>query len=284
MLLKLAYSNFWISLTAAGHVFLTQFCLGLALDGRPAAVALATMMMVYTFAKAIHLDAQADLVNDPERTEFLLRNRVLLVGVALALYAACLLWLRTQGCLWLGLFPFVTALLYDLKWLPRSWRYRRLKDIPGVKSAVVAFTWSVVVGFGPVLLASTQVPTLCLLGWLLWNCLLWFVNTVYFDLGDMRGDELEGTRTLPLVLGFRGTLILLWSLTGLAAVLLELLRQQGGLAPGAIWAHGVEVYTLGYLVAARRPDTDLGFWCDVVADGQGIAAALLVLAALLLGN
>lgn len=279
MFLKLAYSNLWISLSAAGHVLLTQFCLGLELRAWPAFLAFSTMYMVYTLAKAVHFDPQADAVNDPERTRFLCRWRFWLIGLATVLYAGSLVWLWPRGLVWLALFPFVTAVLYDFRLLPSGWRYRRLKDIPGVKSLVVGLTWGVVVTLFPVLLAEgPSSKGWVVAGWALWNSLLWFVNTVYFDIGDMEGDRLEGTQTLPLVLGLGSTLRLLWLTTLIAWCLLGGLLASGQLPAQAVWAHGLELYALVYLTAARSPGKDLGFWCDVVADGQGVLAALLVLA------
>ena len=275
ILLHLAYSNLWISCTAAGFVILNQSCLGLARDPRPCILAFATMFMVYTFAKAIHFDPLADQVNDPERTAFLVRWRKPLVAAAVSLYGVALALGYRWGVTWLCILPFLTALLYDLKWLPASWRYRRLKDIPGVKSLVVAVTWSLVTVLFPALLAGSP-PGPGLIVLLVWNTLLWFVNTAFFDLGDMQGDALEGTRTLPLVLGFANTRRLLLLLTLMAAGLLEAARWQGLLPEQAGWANLISLYTAAFVMAAR-PEEDLGFLCDVVADGIGVVGGLLAL-------
>lgn len=275
-LLAFAYSNLWISLTALGFVRVTQVVLGLPYEPLSGLLAFATMFMVYTFAKAVHFDPEADKVNDPERTRFLLRWRKLLVSSALFFYGVAL-WLSwSRGLTWLCLMPFGVALLYDLKWLPRHWRYRRLKDIPGVKSLVVAITWALVTVFFPLLLApgcSVHPAGLGLL--LFWNTLLWFVNTVFFDLGDMQGDALEGTRTLPLVLGFSRTRRMLLALTLLAAAVLEFARWQGWLPPVVAWANLISLYTASFVWAAREGE-DLGFLCDVVADGVGIFGGILL--------
>lgn len=275
LLLHLAYSNLWISLNAAGFVLLNQKLMGFPLEARPAWLAFATMFMVYTFAKAVHFDPKADAVNDPQRTAFLMRWRVPLIGSACALYLWALWVSWSIGVLWLCLVPFLTALLYDLKWLPARWRYRRLKDIPGVKSLVVALTWALVTVMFPACLAQQSPQGLPVV--FLWNALLWFVNTVFFDLGDMQGDALEGTETLPLVLGFTRTRLLLLALTGLASGLLEWARLQGQLPPCAAWANLVSLYTAAFVAGAQSPETDLGFLCDVVADGVGILAGLLAL-------
>lgn len=276
VLLQLAYSNLWISATAAGFTWANQRLLGLQWDGLSGYLAFATMFMVYTFAKAIHFDPQADCVNDPERTSFLLRWRKPLIASAASCYALALGLAQARGLAWLCLLPFLTAVLYDLKWLPAGWRYRRLKDIPGVKSLVVALTWALVTVLLPALLGPPLDPLLVALVFL-WNTLVWFVNTAFFDLGDMRGDALEGTRTLPLVLGFQRTRRLLLGLTFVAAALLEWGLWQGLLEPGSRWINLVTLYSAAYVGWARDPDQDLGFTCDVVADGIGLVAWLMAL-------
>jgi 4-hydroxybenzoate polyprenyltransferase len=275
VLLDLAYCNLWIALSAAGEVLVNQQLLGLPLQWQSSYLAFATMFMVYTFAKTMHFDPQADAVNDPERTALLLRWRRPLIAEALLLYALAL-WLGHQHgvALWC-LFPFATAILYEIKLLPAGWRYRRLKDIPGVKSTVVAGTWAVTTLWMPVLVAgSVPVGTGLLL---FWNFLLWFVNTVFFDMGDMKGDRLEGTRTLPLVLGFRRCRALLLLLSGVAAVTLWWGLRQELVGPWASWANLLSLYTFAYVLAARHEEQDLGFLCDVVADGIFLFGAVLLL-------
>ena len=151
-----------------------------------------------------------------------------------------------------------------------------MKDIPGVKSLVVALTWAAVTVFFPVALAS---PTngIGIVWMLVWHSLLWLVNTIFFDVGDMAGDALEGTRTLPLVLGFATTRRLLMVLALLAAAWLWVGIRGDWLAPAAIGANLVSLYSLAYVWALRDENQESGFLCDVVADGIGLVGALAVL-------
>ncbi len=274
MLLYLAYTNLWIALSAAGEVLVTQVLLGLPTGGVAVFLAFAVMYMVYTFAKTIHLDPLADAINDPQRTALLLRWRWPLAISATLLYALALVWGSERGVAFWCLFPFLTALAYDLKWLPAGLRYRRLKDIPGVKSAVVASTWAVTTVWLPVVLSGTCPRGTWLL--LVWSFLIWFVNTVFFDLGDIPGDRLEGTQTLPLILGFRRCRQLLLAVSAVAAATLWWGQQVGLVTAWASWVNLVSLYTFAYVLAAQREDTDLGFLCDVIADGTFVAGALLL--------
>jgi hypothetical protein len=80
-----------------------------------------------------------------------------------------------------------------------------------------------------------------------------------------------------LVLGFQRTRRLLLGLTFVAAALLEWGLWQGQLEPGSRWINLVTLYSAAYVGWARDPDQDLGFTCDVVADGIGLVAWLMAL-------
>ena len=139
------------------------------------------MFWVYTFAKAVHFDPQADQANDPTRTAFLLRYRWILVSGGL-LGLAYGIWLcsRQNGLALVAfILPTVAGLFYDLKLFPKNFRYRRLKEIPGVKGFTVALAWGLmpcglILAFQP----SARLTSLFLFG--LWSTLLWFFNTTYF--------------------------------------------------------------------------------------------------------
>ncbi len=277
LLLKLAYSNLWIALQAGGQALMTQAMLGLPFDLRAAWLCLLSMFFVYTFAKTVRFDPTADALNDPERTTFLLRWRVPLIALGVLGFGLGAWQAHRWQVLWLYVFPVLTAVFYDIKFLPASFRYRRLKDITGVKSVVVAVAWSVLGTLVPVSLAGQGFsPGVLFL--LVWFFAMFFVNTVYFDLGDMRGDRAEGTLTLPLWLGFRVTRIMLLAITVACAGALWVAVQSGLVGPEGHWINVLCLYQLAFVWLARDEETELGFLCDVVADGAFLVGGLLALA------
>ena len=275
-MLALAYSNLWIALSAAGAVFTNQALLGLPWDWRPCFLAFSIMFMVYTFAKTIRFDPQADELNDPARTALLRRFRSPLIALSCFLYAISLGLAWRWGVLGFCVFPFLTAVLYEVKFLPAGFRYRRLKDVTGVKSGVVALTWAALNVLLPVVMAGAA-WSLAVAVVLAWNFVTFFVNTVFFDIGDMSGDRIEGTVTLPLSLGFRRCRALLLALCVAAAALLWWGQREGLLGGCAGWANLASLYSFLYVMAARREGQDLGFLCDVVADGIYVFSAVCVL-------
>lgn len=142
VLLKLAYSNLLLAFAAAAGAWVCAQQLDIHQAGEASLLSFLSIYFIYTFAKTVRFDPVADQVNDPERTEFLLRWRRPLVALGVVGYAAGLLLSARHGGWVLATFAFGVgvAILYDVKFLPSGWRYRRLKDITGVKSLVVAAT------------------------------------------------------------------------------------------------------------------------------------------------
>jgi 4-hydroxybenzoate polyprenyltransferase len=275
--LKLAYSNLWLALSAGGQVYVCARMLGAAPSAKAMLLATLSMFWVYTFAKAVHFDPRADQANDPERTAFLKAHRIPLIacGMAGLLYGCWASW--RDGAAMLGLFlaPTAIGLLYDLKILPAGFRYRRLKEVPGLKGGSVAFAWTLLTlglsaGYGALAGPQAWAPAI------LWNFLIWYVNTTYFDLGDIKGDRLEGTQTLPVLLGYGRTRALLHLLNGIALLSLLWGLHQGHFGPVAWRLLPLHAIQAMLLHRARNEDTDLSIECDLIADGIFIIAALLL--------
>ncbi|MEZ4449906.1 MAG: UbiA family prenyltransferase [Nannocystaceae bacterium] len=269
-LLRLAYANVLISLHAAGFACAALVLSGEALSLPAIALPAAAMYVVYTFDKVARFDPQDD-TNDPQRSAFIRRWRapLLVSGGITALVAGGV----ALGCgglvvLLFGL-PLIAGVLYALPLRPAGARYRRIKDVTGLKSLYVAAVWVATAGLLPLALvgapleASTGLVTIG--AWILARML---INTIYFDMGDLEGDRASGTRTIPVVFGFAWTRRLLLVLNGVAALLLTAGAALGVLPPAAHVVNLVTIYAFVYLGLAdgRR---DLGFLCDVIVDGEG---------------
>mgnify|MGYP003584514605 FL=1 len=233
------------------------------------------MFFVYTFAKTVRFDPQADLANDPERMSFLMRWRGPLITLASLGFLHGLWLTRTDGTrALLFTFALLGAILYDVKWLPRGLRYRRLKDITGVKSLVVALIWGVQTAALPAYDAGRDLLDPAVLAVVFYGSLSMFINTVYFDIGDMKGDRLEGVVTLPLHWGLRGTVKRLHLVNLIMAVWLAWMWRWGLVGRAALWLSPMAIFVWVFLRQARSEESDLGFWCDVIVDGAYVFFAL----------
>lgn len=169
----------------------------------------------------------------------------------------------------------MAGLFYDLKLFPKNFPYRRLKDIPGVKGLTVALAWGampcgLILAFHP----SVNILSLCLFG--LWGTLLWLFNTTYFDLGDVKGDRMEGTRTLPIVIGYERTKLFLHGVNALLMLVWWQALNHGffHVCGSLLWLVGVYHWML--LGRAWGENADLQWECDLCSDGTMVAAAILV--------
>lgn len=280
----LAFANIWLALSASGLALAAFVACDVALDVVALLLPALTTYVVYTFDKVVKLDPVADVVNDPERTRFLVRHRRLLLTLAgLALVGGGVL-AATRGPLAFVLFmvPFPIGFAYSTPVLPRRFRYRRIKDLTGGKSLVVALTWSIMAVSLPLAATGAALDTGLHALAFLWIAARFFVNTVLFDIDDVPGDRAAGIRTLPVWLGVPRTFTLL-RVTLVVAL---------GIGLGMAWL-GTPVtlaivllsaaFDVVYLEAARRRRGPLGFLGDVVADGLGVWSGVVTLALVALG-
>ena len=118
------------------------------------------MLIAALYVQSMHIlnhlmGRQSDRFNDPDRSEFYIRYRLLLSILAIAAGGAGLLTAYRMG--WM---PFLILLVmsilgfsYNLKlipdWFPMQPKYKRIKDIPGSKTILIAVAWGIVSAIFP---------------------------------------------------------------------------------------------------------------------------------------
>jgi 4-hydroxy-3-methylbut-2-enyl diphosphate reductase len=175
---------------------------------------LISMLYVQSMHILAHLTgSKADQYNDPERAAFYSKYAILLTILALAAGSAGLVIAFT-----LGLFPFMLLLVlsllglsYNLRLIPHgtySIKYKRLRDIPGSKTFMIAVAWGIVTALLPPLSLSDKVHWVTVLIFF-WAAGIVFVRTAFFDVLDMQGDRIVGKETIAILLGEKRSLSLL---------------------------------------------------------------------------
>ena len=144
-------------------------------------------------------DRREDEINKPENksrgTMYYLVPSIVAMLVSLAIGV-------TVGALALLILalPLVIGFAYSF---PITKSMPRLKEIVGVKSIVVALSWAITGAFLPITLQSTAINKIILVFIYIFAQI--FVNTVIFDVLDMKGDFVSGVKTIPLAFGRKKT-------------------------------------------------------------------------------
>lgn len=228
----LLLTNLYVALAAAA---LCYACTSLQDIRRPAVYSLVAFFYVLSMHMLNNLTGMSEArYNDPDRADFYHRHKVSLTLAALASGATGLV--TAAG---MGMLPFVllllmsiTGLSYNLPVVPAGigFRFRRLRDIPGSKTLLIALAWGMVTALFPVLSATGELrvstlPTLA------WSVGMVFCRTAFFDVLDMQGDRIVGKETLPLLLGPQRTVMLIRGLL-LLLFLILFVSSSFGILPG----------------------------------------------------
>jgi len=175
---------------------------------------LISMLYVQSMHTLNHLTGnKSDQYNDPERANFYQKYKLLLSILALAAGGTGLVIAYT-----LGLFPLLLLLTmsllglsYNLSFVPKRFvdiRYRRIRDIPGSKTLLIAMAWGIVTAVLPPLSLTGKASWITGLIFL-WTAAIVFVRTAFFDILDMQGDRIVGKDTFAILFGEKRTMRIL---------------------------------------------------------------------------
>ena len=140
-------------------------------------------------------DRDEDAVSLPERIWFPHRLRIMLLVISLVFYVFVLLIVLQKNLLAfaIGLAPFVIAILYSVF---------RLKRVFLMKNVSIAAAFCANVLIVPVYYenwsGTWEMVTLFFF-------LVMLINTILFDIKDIKGDSVFGIQTLPVLLGVPAT-------------------------------------------------------------------------------
>ncbi len=257
----LTSTSLFLALNSALVVIFSYFLYGIDLSPMIVFVAFLATFSVYGLNKAT--DKAEDAINRPEIASR--RSSYYLVPSMTAL-AASLIIGAIEGLMVLLIVttPLIIGIIYSVKLSPSL---PRLKEIVGIKSIAVAFSWALT---GSLLPAATQqlaFEKVALVFIYIFIQLL--VNTIMFDSLDIKGDQLSGVKTIPIALGktkTRKLLLLLNSLLWLwiAYCLFNYLFIPclPALIFGVIYSY--------FLIWGFLHKTGKRFYADLIIDGEWI--------------
>jgi 4-hydroxybenzoate polyprenyltransferase len=200
----LIFSSIFMGLICAAMTYISCFIQNIPISGSILAIPFLVTFSVYNLNK--RTDETEDAINRQDRYDFTKRNEHRLLIGALAAYAMAFIIAAPSGVptILITALPFVTGVLYSIRWIPGRPGFQRLKDIPLVKNIVVSGSWVVFSALLPVFINGalpdfrTGIAALSFFGWA-------FCASIIPDMRDREGDARTGIRTLPVILGERRT-------------------------------------------------------------------------------
>jgi len=197
----LTSTSMFLALNASIVAAFSSLLYGLKVEPRILFIAFLATFSVYNMNRAT--DRSEDSINRPQAAS---RNTLFFLVPSLIASALCLLLSASVGAqaLTVVVASFVASILYSFKLSPSV---PRLKEMLGLKSILVAFSW----GFTGALLPAGghAVDSSKIVLAFTYIFIQILVNTVLCDVRDMDGDMASGVDTLPISLGLAATRILL---------------------------------------------------------------------------
>ena len=218
---------------------------------------LISLLYVQSMHTLNHLTGnKSDQYNDPDRAKFYQKYKLLLNILALAAGGTGLVIAHT-----LGLFPLLLLLImsllglsYNLRIVPQMFvglRYRRIRDIPGSKTLLIAMAWGIVTAVLPPLSLTGKASWVTGLIFL-WTVAIVFVRTAFFDILDMQGDRIVGKDTFAIMLGEKRTMRILKNMLIVLVAALMLLSSFHIISYLGLVLIGCPVFFLLLLSAYER--------------------------------
>ncbi|MBI9086207.1 MAG: 4-hydroxy-3-methylbut-2-enyl diphosphate reductase [Desulfobacterales bacterium] len=237
---------------AAGAGCLSYACSRLLEAPRVFPSVLVAVLYVLSMHLLNHLTgSQEDRYNDPGRAAFYTGHQFFLGLLAVVAGGAGLLTAYAMGTwpFFILLAMSLLGLSYNLRWLPgATGHYRRIKDIPGSKTILIALAWGVVTTVFPALTGAGRAG-LGAAAVFFWATGMVFVRTAFFDLLDMQGDRIVGKETLPILFGEKKTILMLKAMI-LAIIVVLGGAGSVGLLPSLGYALAVCPVFIGLVVNA----------------------------------
>lgn len=145
----------------------------------------------------------------------------------------------------LSTFIVTGGILYSF--ITKSWT----KKFVGFKNWYIAFFWSLLIFLIP-LHYSGSVFTLMTVTLSVYVFTRWLINSIVFDIKDVKGDRKDGLRTFPVEIGINKTVLILHSLNLLSGILISVAVVLGILPFIAITMNIFTIYSFCYLLEIRN--------------------------------
>lgn len=154
---------------------------------------------------------KSDKYNNPDRAEFYKKNRIFL-SVLAALSGAGGLFIAFDEN-FLSFLILAVMSIFGLSYNQRIFsvftkrsKIKRIKDIPGSKTILIAAAWGIVTSLLPAVSETNKIACIPVF---LFSSGLTFARTAFFDVLQMQGDRITGKETLPILIGEKKSMVMI---------------------------------------------------------------------------
>jgi 4-hydroxybenzoate polyprenyltransferase len=221
----------------------------------------------YTINRSVEMGR--DAVTNPSRTQHLWGRRRYLPAIAVTCFAIgyLLAALRNLTFFTALLVPLFLSIIYSagskklIPWLG----VKALKEKLLVKNITIALGWSLIPMLVGLYYQQISQELYLFAGFIFLRLM---VNTIFFDIRDLKGDKAAGIKTVPTVYGLKisFTLITLIDIVSAAYIISTVILNL--LPTYTVLAVVFPIYSTIYLQLAKRANANINLLCDVVADGE----------------
>ena len=204
----LVYSSHLVAAVTAGCALAPLMYLGVSNFFEVLAFIYASTFLIYNIDRLLHKSPE-DKINHPERVLwFQIHSRGLFiqmipaVGISIYFLSLC----NWQSAVLLISFLFI-CMMYIYPIIPGRKGKFSLKSTSLGKPVIIAFIWSGITVLFPVILTNSGITSAIFFYYV--TCFsLAFINAMYFDLKDLKGDQAEGLTTYAVINGFDNSVLL----------------------------------------------------------------------------
>ena len=202
------YPSIWVALAIASLGIYASQTFDLEPDWQPILLIFFTALIPYNLDRIF--DSYVQTIPD-ERAQLFFRKPYVLILLFIAIAGTAWLLYNAPPQVKYVSIAGIVPLLYGAPVLPfkrKQWQWYRLKDIPGSKAWIVGSVLTYAVVAIPLAYAGKGVNFSELLITLFLFIFI-VTNSHIFDLRDLESDREKGVVTLPIMIGVKGTKVLL---------------------------------------------------------------------------
>ncbi|MDT8411669.1 MAG: UbiA family prenyltransferase [Vicingaceae bacterium] len=207
----IVFSNFFVSLCVAALTYRTFLYFNLTPSNAMLVLVFSATYFIYNFQRLVRMNQkEIDEANIGFRMKWVYKNKqpiIFTIVIVAIILVVSLFYLNIKTILALAIMGFFSV-VYVVRFIPYNNKWLALRDIPFLKIFVIAFVWTLVTGFLPLISKDVNQINLLHLLFLSKQFLFVVAITIPFDIRDMKYDVEKDIKTFPLVVGVKNTLVL----------------------------------------------------------------------------